>query len=63
MKIVAAPQPPVKNLNLAWSPRVPDASEATKKSRSVKEPAILASGPLAAQELRQKLVSEPGRLT
>ena len=63
VKIVAAPQPPVKNLNIAGSHRVPDVFEATNKSRSGKEPAIQASGPLAAEELPQKLNSEPGRLT
>nr|XP_017223541.1 PREDICTED: uncharacterized protein LOC108200001 isoform X2 [Daucus carota subsp. sativus] len=61
VKIVAAPQPPVKNSNIAGSSRVPDVFEATNKSRSGKEPAIQASGPLAAEELQEKLVSEPGK--
>lgn len=63
MKIVDAPQSPVQNLVIAGTSRVPDVSEAINESMSVKEPALQASGPLAAEDLPQKLVSEPGRLT
>lgn len=62
MKIVDASLLPVQNLDIAGTARVPDVSEATNESRSVKEPALQASVPLAAEDQPQKLVSEPGRL-
>lgn len=61
VKIVDVPPPPVQNLDTAGTARVPDVSEATNESRSVKEPALQASGPVAAEDQPQKLVSEPGR--
>lgn len=63
VEIKEAPQPPVQNLDNAGTARIPDVSEATNESRSVKERALQASGPLAAEDLQQKLISEPGRLT
>ncbi|KAL8103179.1 E3 ubiquitin ligase PARAQUAT TOLERANCE 3-like isoform X2 [Apium graveolens] len=61
VKIVDVPQPPIQNLEIAGTARVPDVSGATNESRSVKEAALQASGPLAAEDQPQKLVSEPGK--
>lgn len=61
VKIVDVLRPPVQNLDIAGTARVQDVSEATNESRSVKEAALQASGPLAAEDQQQKLVSEPGR--
>lgn len=62
VKIVDVLQPPVQNLDIVGTASVPDVSEATNESRSGKEPVLQASGPLAAEDQPQKLVSEPGRL-
>lgn len=57
-KVVSAPH---KSLEKGKMGKVPDASEATHDSISVKEPASQRSAPLADEEVQQRPVSgEPG---
>ena len=52
--VIVVAQPQVEKVKM---PKIPDVSEATHESMSVKEPASQGSAPLVEEEVQQKLAS------